>query len=509
MGIALATDDEEFYIPVRHETWMIKNEQNVQPPADLLSSLNVPVVFHNAKFDLQILKKAGVQPPKEFYDTMLMAHLIDENKLFGYSLEDLATELLGVGKDLAMAKLMKSVKWNDVPSFAMARYAKQDARITLDLYHKLKPYFLEYEEVWKVDREFLLVLQRLEERGMLVDRKMAAELKIRCEERLKELISLIGFDPAKSNTLQQKLFDEPPFGLGLKVLTRTPTGRAQVNDDFLETSNHPICGLILEFRKLNKQLTGYYIPYLEMTKSDGRLHAGFKQHGTVTGRLSCADPNLQQIPRDGKVKKLFLPDPGYQLWEIDYKNIEMRLAAVYSEEPGLLETFKAEGDVHQTTANELGISRQDAKTINFLIIYGGSQRKLSQQLGVSEQTASKYLKKYKELYRELFKCMYRAERAADELNWVQMWGGRRRHFKQQYEHRKAFNSLIQGGAFEIVKRSMIKLEEAGFDQRCQVHDSVWLQVSSEDEVKKAQQICEEWTEPIFDLRFTTDRKRLN
>jgi DNA polymerase-1 len=508
LGIAIATDSEEFYVSVKHQTWMIKNEKNVQPPPDLISNLQVPVIFHNAKFDLQILKKAGVLPPQDFYDTMLMAHLIDENRL-SFSLEELAQDLLGVGKDVKLQKLMKSVQWNDVPAFAMARYAERDARVTLDLYHALKPWFGDYEEVWNVDKQFLLVLQNLEEKGLLINRALAEELKERCETRLVELVGLIGFDPAKTKILQQKLFDEPPFGLGLRVRGSTPGGKPQVNDEFLEQTNHPICGLILEWRGLNKQLTAYYNPYLEQTKSNGRLHASYKQHGTVTGRLSCADPNLQQIPREGRVKKLFMPDPGYELWEVDYRNIEMRLAAVYSEEPLLLETFKEEGDVHQKTANELGISRQDAKTINFLIIYGGGETKLATQLGITQVKAAKYLRQYRDLYRNLFRTMYSAEQVVDDLHFIKMWSGRRRHFKWQSEHRKAFNSIIQGGSFEIVKRSMIKLEEAGFDQRCQVHDSVWLQVSSEDEVIKAQALMEDWTEPTFDLKFTTDRKRLN
>jgi DNA polymerase I-like protein with 3'-5' exonuclease and polymerase domains len=131
------------------------------------------------------------------------------------------------------------------------------------------------------------------------------------------------------------------------------------------------------------------------------------------------------------------------------------------------------------------------------------------QLGISQLKAAKYLRQYRELYRNLFKTMFYAEQTADDLHFIKMWSGRRRHFKWQSEHRKAFNSIIQGGSFEIVKRSMILLDNAGYDQRCQVHDSVWLQVSEESEVEKAQVLMEEWTEPVFDLKFTTDRKRLN
>jgi DNA polymerase-1 len=266
----------------------------------------------------------------------------------------------------------------------------------------------------------------------------------------------------------------------------------------------------LENSKIKKLTTSYYNSYKELCEGYGRLHPSFKQHGTVTGRLSCADPNMQQIPRDSPIKKLFLPEPGKQLWEIDFRNIEMRLAAVYSKEPALLEIFRTEGDAHQLTADLLGISRQFAKVINFLIIYGGGKEALSYQLGIAPNKAARILDDYNNAYPRLYGARIAASNACiSHGGWIRMWSGRRRHFTSAYEYHKAFNSIIQGGAFEIVKRAMLNLY--AFDIRNQVHDSVWLMINEDNaeyEVKEAEHLMSSWTEETFNLPFTVESKRL-
>jgi DNA polymerase-1 len=321
----------------------------------------------------------------------------------------------------------------------------------------------------------------------------------------------LGFDPSKPSDVRSKLFDEPPFGYGLTPLSFTPKKREpQVNKAFLEATNHPVCGLLLEYSLLKKQLTSYFRPYQKLGGLAGRIHPSFRQHGTKTGRLSCADPNLQQVPRDSKVKDVFMPEEGCDLVEIDYSNIEMRLMAVYSQQPALLEEFTPrEGDVHGRVATELGIDRFKAKTVNFLIGYGGGAKVLAQQLRISQTEASQILVKYKKKYPELFTTANSAQRAAENNSGeVRLWSGRVRHFQYPSEYHKAFNSVVQGGAFEIVKRSMLKLDEAGFDIRNQVHDSVWLNAETKAEVKEAEKIMEEWVEEDFSLPFFVESKVL-
>jgi DNA polymerase-1 len=445
---------------------------------------------------------------------MIMAHLIDEN-LFDYSLQTVARTYLGDSKEKELSRVMsKSMKWEETPAFAMARYAEQDTKLTRDLYLTLKPLFEMYEPVWETDAKFMRLLWKMESRGIKVNLDEAHRLKKMCEDRLLAIQAELGFNPNKTKELQERLFAQPPIGYGLKPLSRTPkTNKPKVDTQFLERTNHPVCGLLLEHSKLKKQLTSYYNSYINLCEGYGRLHPSFKQHGTKTGRLSCADPNMQQIPRDSPIKKLFLAEPGYELWEIDFSNIELRIAAVYAQEPNLLEVFRNNGDVHQLTADRLGISRQDAKMVNFLVTFGGGADLLANKLNKSPSVCRPFVDGFKKSYARIFATLSAAEEAAGAQGGkIRLWSGRWRHFKWSSEYRGAWNSLVQGGAFEIVKRSMLKLEEAGYDIRNQVHDSVWLMVpaaTAKQDIERAEEIMSGWTEEAFKLRFSVDSKRLN
>jgi DNA polymerase-1 len=506
MGIAICADGETSYLPVGHKSWLTE-AVNLDLPSDLFSSVTAPVVMHNAKFDLQVLRSVGLEVPTDnLWDTMVMAHLLDENEFVG--LDKLAERLLGVKKDVKLAKVMKD-EWDNMPAFAMARYAEQDALVTYELYFELMKSFEQFITVWEVDRQFLLVLAKMETAGLLIDREKAVDLRQQCLIRAAEIREQLGFDPAKPSQLHPKLFDSPPFGLGLKPASLTPTGKPQVNDDYLQTVNHPTAGLVLEYRGLMKEASTYYGPYYDLSSEDGRLHPNFKQTGTVTGRLSCENPNLQQVPRESRVKDLFLPEDGYQLWEIDFRNIEYRLAALYTGDERLISIFRDERDYHGEVAKSLGIERQQAKTLNFLILYGGGAKRLAEFLHIPVSEAYRIIDNYKKEYPSVFKVLVAAEQTATQTGSIKLWSGRFRRFKFKGDARKAFNALVQGGAFEIVKRSMIKLDEAGFDIRNQVHDSVWINVKTEAEVDEACKIMSEWTVDYFDVKFSVDRKRLN
>lgn len=487
--------------------------ENAEVPSDLLMELGGPVIFHNAKFDIHVLKRAGVKIPEafKFYDTMLMAHLVDENE-FSYDLNAMVKKYCGIDnqqKEKEIAKLIKDIGWTSIPPQYMAKYAEADAKVTLDLYKALKSPFSIYEDYWETESRFLLLLQEMEYRGIAIDLEKVKAYQLLCIDRLKAIEGELGIDPAKPSQLHKKLFSQPPIGYGLKVIETTPTGKPKVGDKFLRDTQHPVIGVLKEWRVLSKQLSSYYNSYEKLCSGYGRLHPSFKQHGTVTGRLSCANPNMQQIPRDSPIKGLFKSEPGKQLWEIDYKNIEMRLAAVYSKELSLLETFAAEGDVHQLTADLLGITRQHAKIVNFLIIYGGGANALSVQLGKPASECKKILDRFHDAYPRLFATMQAANGAAmSNGGYVKLWSGRRRHFRFSSEYHKAFNSIIQGGSFEIVKRSMLDLQVVGFDMRNQVHDSVWILVDDKSQVEKAERIMADWTEDAFGLKFSVESKRL-
>lgn len=519
LGVSFATDDHHYYIPVGHQPWFGHEHDNFKVPEDLFEGFNGPIIFHNAAFDLMVLHKLGVRiPTGNIWDTMLMSHFIDENVKGsgkGHSLESLALRYLKDEKKTKLSKAM-SASWDKVPPYVMATYAETDAYLTRDLYHTLMQYMEpEWLAQWvEYDREFMLLLVQIMELGLPIDRELCIKLERQCQDRMNQILVELRFDPAKPAQLHSKLFGSPPWGLGLEVPSYTPAGKPQVSSAYLQRTGHPVAALVYEYRRIAKQKSSYFSAYLKLTTRDyARLHPTFKQHGTLTGRLSGEEPNPQQIPREeyqgSDVKKVFLPEHGKQLWEIDFRTIEYRLMAVYSQEPKLLDIFRNEGDLHQMVADDLHISRFAAKTVNYAMGYGAGVSRLAAELRVPAKTAESYHKAYRSAYPALFNKVVEAEDYANEHGSIDMWNGRTRHFSFSSEHRKAFNAVVQGGAFEIVKRSMLLAAKAGAIISNQVHDSIWVNVDSEKEVIEIQKVMEDWTEEMFELKFSTDRKLLH
>jgi DNA polymerase-1 len=546
LGLALTTVENEWYIPVGHEPFMGNQPNNIVLPTDLLKNFDGVIAAHNMKFDFHVVTGAGlIVPTDNLWCTMLQSVYMDENRHPGHDLDTVLDRYVGEHKKKIEKAALEKFGWTKAPIDYMAIYATQDSRHLPQLHLTLLNQMDErHIQLWEnVDRKFMLLLVEMERQGILIDRDLCEQLGQKCHIRLLEIQQELGFDPAKTSQLHPKLFADPPFGLGLKPASYTAGGKVpnkktgktrppqpQVSLEWLASVGHPITALVYEYRKTQKQLSSYFAAYLRVTTRDyPRLHPDFNmgtvpndkggEGGTVTGRLSCRNPNLQQIPReeykDAYVKKLFLPETGRQLWEIDYRTIEYRLQAVYAQSAELIALFEAEGDFHQLVADDVSaklgfnITRQDAKTVNYLMSYGGGVPVLASKLKISPSKARDIHSAYKEAYPEIFE-------KADEAQWqaecdmqIDMWSGRTRHFQWKSECHSAFNAVIQGGCGEIVKRSMLRLQEAGFNIANQVHDSVWLNVDSEKDVIEAQKIMEKWTKPLFGLTFRTDRKRLN
>jgi DNA polymerase I len=526
LGLAVTTNKDTYYIPTGHTSFLGSEPINITIPNSFFDGVRCPIVAHNMKFDYQVITKAGIQMPVDnLWCTMMLSVYIDENnkgKDAGHDLDLILRKYLKAErKKTREAAALKQFGWTNAPPEYMAVYAEQDCKPLPELFRTLRPKLsAEQNQLWEeTDRDFMLLLSDLEVLGLPIDRQLCEQLNQKCLERMNQIRSELGFDPAKSSQLHPKLFSQPPFGLGLKPAFRTPTGKPQVSYNWLAQQGHPVTSLIAEYRLTAKQQSSYFSAYLKLTTRDyPRLHCTFKQHGTETGRLSCEAPNLQQIPReeynDAKVKDVFLPEVGRQLWEIDFRTIEYRLQAVYAEDRKLLELFENEGDFHQLVADDisqkLGVNfpRQKAKTVNYLMSFGGGKQVLAKALGVSVGVAASIHAAYRNSYPRIFDKSYEAQKYAEATMEIPIWSGRVRHFKYQSECHKAFNAVIQGGAFEIVKRSMLKLRQAGFVMSNQVHDSVWLNVDNEADVIEAQKLMEDWTKPYFGLSFRTDRKRL-
>jgi DNA polymerase-1 len=511
MGISLCIDGATFYIPVEHYEWGAEEPTGLDITGIFDKFANVPLVMHNAKWDLDVLEQIKIiLPVEQVYCTMLMAHLIDENE-FNYSLDYLVSKYLGIHKDVKLAKAMDAYKWEHVPVKVMGKYSEQDSLVTYNLFFYLKNKFDEYDNLWSsTDRDFMYLLKEMETSGIRLNREKTRESLKRTEAWCNEYVKELGFDPGKKSLLEEYVFGT----LGLTPLSYTKiTRKPQINTKFLERTDHPWCKGFREFKKEQKRLTSYYRPYLRLAPA-GRFHPEFKQHGTVTGRLSCADPNMQQIPRDSDIKGFFQPEDGCELWELDYKTLEFRLGAVYGKQQNALEIFQDEGDIHQLTAISLGVPRQEGKTINFALAYGSGADTLADTMGIPVEQAQSIVSDFRRTYSDMYrKSKEAALVCAAQGGKVKMWHGRYRHFIHSSLYHIAWSACIQGGSFQIVKVGMLKLRDAKFDMRNQVHDAVWLNIDPskrpvENQIEEAQSLLSDWTTDVFGLRFSTEAKRL-
>jgi DNA polymerase-1 len=398
-----------------------------------------------------------------------------------------------------------------IPPVAMAKYAENDVISTLQLYYTFLPQLVERGllEVWQEDQRFMKLLMSIEERGLKLDRQLAQQLVTVSKDRIHRIQEALPFDPAKTSEIVKRFFGPEPVGLGLRPLKRTPSGQPSTDEGAMAGINHPEAGLLIEYRGLQKATSTWFQGLQDKADQGGYVHPSFKQHGTLTHRLSGENPNPQQFPREGPVRELFLPEEGCDLIEFDYRAIEFRLAAYYAQCKPLIEVFRENGDIHSAVASALGIGRQPAKNTNFCILYLGGPSRIAETAGIPLGEARGIYKRYHELYPEIFAISDYCEMLAKKRGWVKYWDGRRRVFKEDYECRKAFNSIVQGGAFQIIKRSMLELSMHGVDMCNQVHDSIWVSHPKGDSKDKIISIMEDWTEEQFKFRFHVEWKVLH
>lgn len=515
-----APGDEPWYIPFGHEHPFLPVE-NV-PLWDFSKGINkdATLIFHNAKFDLKVLRAAGINLIGwNIVDTMLWHHLLDSyhppRGWPGHALDSLEVSLLkkDTKKDLVrkIKKIRADYGMEAVPPFVMATYASNDVVSTYQLYELFLKQMEEWLllPIWAVDQEFMKLLVLLEEVGLRIDRHESQRLAEQAKDRMDRIRQVLPFDPQKDLQAIDRFFSEQPKGLGLVPSKLTRNGRPSVDESVLAGINHPEAGLLLEYRGLLKARSTWFNGFLTRCDQDGYLHPTFKQHGTLTHRLSAENPNPQQIPREGLVKGLFMPDEGCDLVEFDYRTIEFRLGAVYAGVESLLEVFRRNGDLHQEVAERLNISRPVAKNVNFTILYGGGVEVLVQKYGVNRKEAQRIITDYRNLYPELFAFAKKCQDLAERRGWIRYWDGRLRIFKNKWECKDAFNSLIQGGAFQIIKKSMLALADQGIDIRNQVHDAIWVNVPKGYNLSIIEKIMVDWTEEKFRIPFHVESKVLH
>ena len=492
-----------------------------------LSLSRCTVIFHNAKFDNAVLNKLGVVV-ETWEDTLLIHYLINENEEQG--LKPLAVKYIDKNADIektVVAGLRKAFTWEGIPTNIMASYAIKDTYLTWKLFELFWPGIAGngLEKVLEREKRFSLALQKLEMSGIRIDPVEAKIQSNRCTIRMGEIENDLGFNPAKRIKLLERLFSVPPVGLSLRPVaygkpSKTyPMGVPAIGIAELSEYSHPIVGLVLEYRKLQKAQSTWYDGWREIADDKNRIYPSYRQEGTVTGRLSCANPNMQQVPRDTQnnpVKKLLRAKPGHELWEFDYSQVELRLATVYANEYKMLEVFLTGGDPHTSVANAIGVDRHVGKTINFLILYGGGVGKLYEVLSTMKSNytydqCEEFMKAFHKNYPGFKRIMYHTANKSEKNGYIQYWTGRKRHMLPN-EHHKAFNSLIQGGAAEIMKDTMLMFYEdynPDIEIVATIHDALWIEVPTgrPDLLDKIQKTME-WPEKDFGLPFPVDRKCL-
>lgn len=500
-GFSLAVKEKDTlysrYIAVRHAD----DEHNMDPIIlgawlDVLAEKRL--IFHNRKFDLHSLMTAGIDLSKNFaFDTLLLAHLVNEEHPYEKSLDALGKMYLKRGKTLkdktqAWGRLYG---WGTIPFAVLEPYAREDAELTYSLWEVL---FGKYTEqygtdagiLWQTELDMNTALFNMELLGIGVDQKFCRDYSGIANLEMDLIESELDFEPSKTTALSTFLFKE----LNLPVLETTPTGKPKMDKHVMEEYERmlmqvddPRASMVLNYRGWQKARSTFYLPFQTLTAPDGRIHCNYKQHGTVTGRLSCSEPNLQQIPRssekvwNGRIRSAFRASPGYRLMGYDYSQLEFRLAAAYGNERWLIDEFaQPDSDVFTALSERIGTDRYTAKTFTYAMIYGAGQEKIAKTLNREVADIEEQYNNFVRSIPGILATKNTATGRAKSRGYVRYWTGRRRHFRNPEDSYKAFNSLLQGGAAEVVKHVLIDIAKNICDQDCrlllQVHDELVFEI---------------------------------
>jgi len=534
VGISLAVNEGEgYYIPIGHNAG--KNLQLKKVLSELEAPMTNPRIgklAHNAKYDYIVLAKFGLRVFPITYDTMLAEFIIDpasrnlglKNLAFVKLGEEMThiEELIGRGK--------KQVSMADVAIESVAPYAVADAEIPLRLMA------LQISELKRVNGEKLLeeidmpltpVLAGMEMEGVLLDlpffKQMSDEMTKRLAEIEEQVFNSVGksFNVNSTQQLSDVLFKT----LGLEPPDRgrkTASGHYSTAAGVLEvlSGRHPVVDWVLEHRELSKLKSTYLdaLP-LAVDEKTGRVHTSYSQVGAVTGRLSSNNPNLQNIPirteTGRKVRNGFIAGRGNVLLAVDYSQIELRIVAHMAQDEAMLAAFRADEDIHATTAGAIyGMGpeavtremRRHAKAINFGLIYGMSAFGLTRSTELTLAEAETFVKTYFEKFPGIKKYLDGIKKQAASQGYVETLLGRRRYFPalqgrqnamiKNREEREAINAPIQGTAADIMKMAMLNippaLEKAKLKAKMllQVHDEIVLECPK-DELEKTAKVVKE------------------
>ncbi len=506
-------ETQAYYVPFAHYYLGVPEQiSEVEIKKAIRKIFEFKVVGHNIKFDLHFVTRFLQEDDLPIYaDSMILAWLINPESALG--LDKLADKLLNHKMLSFKETVKKGETFADVALEDACNYAAEDALITLKLFHlfnhKLKLQSAEHliEESQKVEVPFIHTLLSMERYGIKVDSAFLEKFLVEVKETLstltEKIYALAGseFNINSTKQLGVILFEE----LGLPVGKKTKTGYS-TDEKVLNSlkDKHEIIPLLLEYREVYKLFSTYIEPLLKLSQqnSDARIHTSFIQTGTATGRLSSKNPNLQNIPARSelglKIREAFVAPEGKKLIGIDYSQIELRLLAHFSQDKVLVDAFMHDKDIHMQTAivlfgeEEAAAKRGVAKTVNFGLLYGMGQKKLSDTLGITTKEAKAIIEKYFENFPSVKSYFRSIVDTSKEQGYVETLLKRRRYFDYEnatpmfraaYE-RESVNTVFQGSASDLIKLSMNKIHKVIKEENLdacmllQIHDELIFEVDA-------------------------------
>ena len=542
IGIAVATSFYKGYFPIAHEGGGNMDRSRVMSwLKDILESPSTKV-FHNAIYDVCWLRAMGFKINGNIACTMIAAAVTDENR-FRYDLNSLSWKYLGYGKnEAALAEAAES--WGidpksemyKLPAMHVGAYAERDAEVTLGLWQEMKKEIInqDLEDIFDLETDLFPCLVDMRFKGVRVDVERAYQMKKEFNNAEKELLHKI---KGETNIDAQiwaarsiaNVFDV----LKIEYPRTDKTGAPSFTKNFLQEHEHPVVRMIAQAREINKAHTTFIDSILKY-EHKGRIHAEINQlrnagGGTVTGRFSYQNPNLQQIPARNKdlgpkIRSLFIPEEGHTWGCFDYSQQEPRLVVHYAalyKLPSVYDVVDAytndsSADFHQTVADMADIPRSQAKTINLGLFYGMGKGKLQAELGVTKEKAAELFNTYHSRVPFVKQLMDKASNRAQDRGQIRTLLGRlcrfhlwepnsfgmhkamthedalREHgpgIKRAYTY-KALNKLIQGSAADMTKKAMLELYKEGIIPHIQIHDELDISVENEEHAKKIVDVME-------------------
>jgi len=546
VGIAIAVKDWVGYYPIAHEAGPNMNRKQVLNWfSDVLKTDSLKI-FHNAIYDVLWIHRLGLTVHGTVVDTMVVASLVDENR-FRYDLNSVANDYVGIGKN--EGALQEAAKeWGvdpksemyKLPAMYVGEYAERDAEITLSLWQEFKKEInsQDLHAIVELEQQVFPCLLEMKLKGVRIDEDQLARVESTLQKNYDKYMKRVKEDSGLYPEIWAAASIEKVCQVrNITDFDRTPkTGKPSFTKNYLKNHKDPVLRAINSAREADK-LKNTFLDSIKNFVHNGRIHADIHQlkgdfGGTVTGRLSYSNPNLQQIPNYTDigmgVRSIFVPEKGHRWGCFDYSQQEPRLVVHFAlSTPGVLgvasiaESYeKGEADFHEIVAKIADIDRSEAKTINLGLFYGMGKAKLANSLGYNDEDAEKVLTQYHQrvpFVKQLIKQVMNRAQDSGKIRtllgrrcrfnlWEPSYFGVHKPLKHEdaiKEHGpgirraftyKALNKLIQGSAADMTKKTMVDLKSEGILPMIQLHDELDISVESKEHANKIKEIMENCVE---------------